>query len=289
MLRSRLFIATSLLPLLMFGTVVLPQASDTGCGLAVTWAAEPARNAPAKADATGPMPDPFADVGTTDHDPYESMNRSTQHFNEELDRKIFEPLARGYNKIMPAPVSRSVTNFFNNLEEPRIVLNGLLQGKFHQAASDTIRFFINTTVGIGGLFDVAKHGNLPRHEEDFGQTLAVWGMKESSYFVIPLLGPSSFRDATGQVVDFFTYPLLYYHDEVVKWSLYGLLLVDRRANLLTATDVLYEAAGEDRYEFMREFYFQIRKNQIYDGNPPLDLPYMIDEDPAGSAAPGATK
>ena len=110
-------------------------------------------------------------------------------------------------------------------------------------------------------------------------------VKTSKYFVIPFLGPSSIRDTTGVIVDFFTYPLTYHPDPVVKWGSYILLLVDRRANLLVATDVLYEAAGEDRYEFMRESYFQNRKNQIYDGNPPLDLPYMIDEEPA----PGSNK
>jgi phospholipid-binding lipoprotein MlaA len=238
----------------------------------------------APAESTDPA-EMYATASVTDNDPYIRLNKKVFSFNDNLDRYFFEPVARGYDFVMPNVAIRGVTNFFNNLEEPRIVMNGLLQGKFGQAVGDTFRFLINTTVGIGGLFDVAKHAGLPRHEEDFGQTLAVWGAKESKYFVIPLLGPSSLRDTTGQVVDFFTYPLLYYHDATVKWAMYGLLLINRRANLLTATDVLSEAAGEDRYEFMRESYFQNRKNQIYDGNPPLDLPYMIDE-PSGAAEPG---
>ena len=228
----------------------------------------------------------YAKTDIANEDPYERLNKKVFSFNDGLDRYFFEPVARGYDFVMPNFAIRGVTNFFNNLEEPRIVMNGLLQGKFKQAASDTFRFLINTTVGIGGLFDVAKHTGMPRPEDDFGQTLAVWGAKKSSYFVIPLLGPSSLRDATGQVVDFFTYPLTYYPDATVKWAMYGLLLINRRANLLTATDVLSEAAGEDRYEFMRESYFQNRENQIYDGNPPLDLPYMIDNPPAAPLPEG---
>lgn len=231
----------------------------------------------------------YATAAVTDNDPYQRLNKKVFSFNDNLDRYFFEPVARGYSFVMPNVAMRGVTNFFNNLEEPRIVMNGMLQGKFTQAVGDTLRFLINTTVGIGGLFDVAKHAGLQRHDEDFGQTLAVWGAKESSYFVIPLLGPSSLRDATGQVVDFFTYPLLYYHDATVKWAMYGLLLINKRANLLTATDVLSEAAGDDRYEFLRESYFQNRKNQIYDGNPPIELPYMIDEVPGATPTEGGNR
>lgn len=160
------------------------------------------------------------------------------------------------------------------------MFNATLQGKLSQAASSTVRFVINTTLGIGGLFDVARHGGMKPHKEDFGQTLAVWGMKGSSYFVIPILGPSSVRDTVGEVVDFFTYPLLYMDNRQLRNWLYVLYLTDRRANLLVATDVLDEAAGEYRYEFVREAYWQNRKNVIYDGNPPLDLPYLIEDDAA---------
>jgi len=226
----------------------------------------------------------YATAGFTDNDPYIRLNKKVFSFNDGLDRYFFEPVARGYAFVLPNVAVRGVTNFFNNLEEPRIVMNGILQGKITQAVGDTLRFLINTTVGIGGLFDVARHAGLQRHDEDFGQTLAAWGAKESNYFVIPLLGPSTLRDATGQVVDFFTYPLTYYKDATVRWVMYGWLLVNERANLLIATDVLTEAAGDDRYEFLRESYLQNRKNQIYDGNPPLDLPYMIDE-PSGTTEP----
>jgi len=213
-------------------------------------------------------------------DPYERLNRNMFAFNDGLDRYFMKPLSKGYDTITPGPLSRGITNFFNNLGEPANVFNAALQGKLTQAASSTVRFFINTTLGIGGLFDVARHGGMKPHKEDFGQTLATWGMEGSSYIVIPLLGPSSVRDTIGVVVDFFTYPLLYYNDRGVRNALYILYLTDLRANLLIATDVLDEAAGGYRYEFVREAYWQNRKNVIYDGNPPLDLPYLLEDDPA---------
>jgi len=213
-------------------------------------------------------------------DPYERLNKKLFSFNDGLDRYLMKPISTGYDAITPGPIGRGVTSFFNNLGEPRVVLNGALQGKLGQAVSDSARFLVNTTLGIGGLFDVARYLGIKRHNEDFGQTLAVWGVKRSSYFVIPILGPSSVRDGIGELVDFFTYPLLYYNDVGVRNGFYVLQLVNRRANLLSATDVLSEAAGGYRYEFVREAYWQNRKNQIHDGNPPLELPYMIEADPA---------
>lgn len=223
-------------------------------------------------------------VAKLNDDPYERLNKKLFSFNDGLDRYLMAPAARGYDAITPGPIGRGVTNFFNNLGEPQVVFNDVLQGKMGQAASDTSRFLVNTTLGIGGLFDVAKYFGIKRHKEDFGQTLAVWGVKRSSYFVIPILGPSSVRDGVGELVDFFTYPLLYYQDAGVRNGLYVLFLVNRRANLLSATDVLSEAAGDDRYEFVREAYWQNRKNEIYDGDPPMELPYMIEDDPAASEA-----
>ncbi|MFV1998205.1 MAG: VacJ family lipoprotein, partial [Acidiferrobacterales bacterium] len=214
-------------------------------------------------------------------DPYERLNRNLFTFNDGLDRYLMKPLSKGYDTITPGPVSRGITNFFNNLGEPRNVLNAALQGKLTQTASSTVRFLINTTLGIGGFFDVARYGGMKPHKEDFGQTLATWGMEGSSYVIIPVLGPSSVRDVIGELVDFFTYPLLYYNDRGVRNALYVLYLTDRRANLLIATEVLEEAAGEYRYEFVREAYWQNRKNVIYDGNPPLDLPYLLEDEPAG--------
>lgn len=228
------------------------------------------------AEPTGP------DTKRLNDDPYERLNKKLFSFNDGLDRYLVKPTAKGYAAITPNPVGRGITNFFNNLGEPRVVLNDSLQGKLGQAVSDSVRFLLNSTLGIAGLFDVAKHFGLKRHNEDFGQTLAVWGVKRSSYFVIPVLGPSSVRDTIGELVDFFTYPLVYYHDVGVSSGLYVLRLVNRRANLLNASDILDEAAGDYRYEFVREAYWQNRKNEIYDGNPPVELPYMIEDEPADS-------
>lgn len=212
------------------------------------------------------------------NDPYQRLNKKVFSFNEGLDRRLLKPAAKGYDAITPNPVSRGITNIFNNLGEPRVVLNDILQGKIKQAASDTLRFVVNTIVGFGGFLDVATHANLPRHNEDFGQTLAVWGVKRSSYFVIPIIGPSSVRDTFGELVDFFTFPLVYLQDPVVGGGLYVLQIVNRRANLLSATDILDQAAGEYRYEFVREAYRQNRENAIYDVSPPVVLPYLLEED-----------
>lgn len=217
-------------------------------------------------------------------DPYERLNKKLFSFNDDLDRYLMKPVSKGYDAITPGPIGRGVTNFFNNLGEPRVVINGILQGKLGQAVSDSVRFLVNTTIGLGGLFDVAKYFKIKRHDEDFGQTLAVWGLKRSSYFVIPVLGPSSVRDSIGELVDFFTYPLFYYQDAGVRSGFYILQLVNRRANLLIATDILDEAAGGYRYEFVREAYWQNRKNEIYDGNPPIELPYLLEDDPVSGSS-----
>lgn len=209
-----------------------------------------------------------------DGDPYAVLNKKVFAFNDGLDRSVFEPVARGYRAVLPSLASRGVSNFFANLGQPRVMLNNLLQGKFRHATEDLVRIFLNTTVGIGGLIDVASAAGIPRHDEDFGQTLGVWGVKRSNYVVLPVLGSSNTRDTIGEIVDFFTFPLLYYQDTLVRDGLYLLMFVDRRAVLLSASDVLEQAAGENRYEFVREAYKQNRRNDIYDGNPPMDLPYM---------------
>jgi phospholipid-binding lipoprotein MlaA len=276
MSRLRSVLVIFLVPTLFFGSALLSFLPGPAGAATSLWAADDNGRGPDSEDAAA-----FAGKGNSD--PYETANKVVFKFNEGLDQDFLKPFAEGYVRVTPTPFRRGVTNFFNNIEEPRIIMNDLLQGKVGHALGDTFRFAINTTIGIGGLFDIAKHAGLKRHEEDFGQTLAVWGVKESSYVMLPVLGPSTTRDTVGQIVDFFTYPLFYYHDAAVQWGLYGLLLINKRANLLTATDVLSEAAGEDRYEFIRESYFQSRKNQIYDGNPPLDLPYLIEEEPGGSS------
>jgi len=209
--------------------------------------------------ATGDYRDP--------RDPLEPLNRVTYSFNDMLDRAVIKPLAQGYEYIMPAPANKGVSNFFNNLADIRSALNNLLQFKIGRAFSDVGRVAVNTTVGILGLIDVASNMNLPRYEEDFGQTLGVWGVGPGPYLVLPLLGPSSGRDSVGRVADWYTDPMTHMNDEAWRWRLRGLQLVDTRAGLLNASRVL-EGASLDPYAFVRDAFLQRRQSLVYDGNPP---------------------
>jgi len=207
--------------------------------------------------------DPFADP----RDPFEGFNRAMYQFNDALDTAVIKPLGQGYNAIVPAPVNRGVTNFFNNIEDVTSAVNNLLQFKVGRAVSDVGRVAVNSTVGIAGLFDVASNMDLPRYDEDFGQTLGSWGVASGPYIVLPVLGPSSGRDTVGRVADWFTDPLNYLEDDTLRWSLKGLDIVDTRADLLNASRVLDEAAL-DPYAFVRDAYLQKRRDAVYDGNPP---------------------
>lgn len=204
------------------------------------------------------------------HDPFEPVNRAIYQFNSDFDRDILRPVAEGYQKYVPKPINNSITNFFGNLDDFITLLNDLLQLKFHQAASDSARLVWNTTVGIFGLFDVASHMDLPKHNEDFGQTFGYWGIGPGPYLVLPFFGPSNLRDGTGMLVSYNwdIHPLYWIEDDVVFWSVVALRGVDTRAGLLRATRLL-EQAGADEYTFLREAYLQQRLNLVYDGNPPL--------------------
>ncbi|MHB8454442.1 MAG: MlaA family lipoprotein [Acidiferrobacterales bacterium] len=219
----------------------------------------------------------------TVYDPFESYNRVIFRFNDEFDRFVLKPVAEAYSDVLPRPVKNSVSRFFNNLLGPTVVVNDLLQGKVKRSAADTGRFVINSTIGVVGLFDPAKPLGLSPHNEDFGLTLGVWGLHAGPYIVWPILGPSNLRDSIGLVGDYYTYPVNYLKDSKTRWGLRILDAVDTRANLLGATNVLEEAAGPDRYLFIREAYFQHRLNQIYDGNPPQ--PKFDDEPMDDSATP----
>jgi phospholipid-binding lipoprotein MlaA len=200
-------------------------------------------------------------------DPIEGFNRAVYSFNDMLDRAVIKPLAQGYNAVVPTPVNRGVTNFFNNIDDVTSAVNNLLQFKIGRALSDVGRVAVNTTLGIGGLFDVASNMDMPRYDEDFGQTLGTWGVASGPYIVLPLLGPTSGRDGVGMVVDWFTDPTNYIEDDTVRWTLRGLDLVDTRADLLNASRVVDQAAL-DPYAFVRDAYLQKRQDQVYDGNPP---------------------
>lgn len=205
--------------------------------------------------------------GGDSKDPWEGLNRKTYAFNDKLDEAILKPVAKGYEKVVPAFAREGVNNFFDNLEDVGTSLNNLLQGKATAGFSDAGRFVVNTVFGVFGLWDIATPLGLEKHYEDFGQTLGWWGVQPGPYLVLPLLGPSSLRDAPAKAVD----PSWYYSTAIdnntIYWSFWGLDKVRTRANLFQAESVLQEAAL-DKYSFIRDAWWQRRRSMIYDGNPP---------------------
>lgn len=212
-----------------------------------------------------------------ERDPWEAYNRWMFSFNDELDRELLIPVAEAYKDNIPQPIQTGVSNFFSNLDDVVVVINDLLQGKFAQARDDALRFFVNTVFGVFGIFDVATHMELPKHNEDFGQTLAVWGVESGPYFVLPILGPSTVRDTVGLAVDTLYFdPLYTIEDEQARLAAIGLKAVDTRTQLLSASKVMDQAAL-DRYAFLRDAYLQRRESLIYDGNPPKKAEPAIKE------------
>ena len=203
-------------------------------------------------------------------DPFESVNRAVFTFNENADEYVIKPVAEAYQFVLPDFVRTGVTNFFSNIGDVFVAVNNLLQGKPGNAANDIGRFLVNSTIGILGLFDVATEAGLEKNKEDFGQTLGVWGVPSGPYVVLPLFGPSSVRDTAGLALDIKTDFILnsnqLNHDQKVGSTV--LRVVNQRANLLDASQLLEDAAF-DKYSFLRDSYLQRRRNQVYDGNPPL--------------------
>ena len=207
-------------------------------------------------------------AGSNPVDPWEVYNRHMFDVNDRVDRALLKPIAQAYEAVLPRDARVCINNVFLNLLEPVNAVNNLLQAKPGEAMSDVSRFFWNSTAGLLGCFDLAAKAGAPRSNEDFGQTLGRWGLAPGPYFVLPLLGPSSVRDAFGRLFDFLgTDPIWYIQDIPVRNSLVGTRLVDTRASLLPAEKVL-EAAALDRYQFVRDAYLQLRRNLVYDGNPP---------------------
>lgn len=201
------------------------------------------------------------------HDPYEGFNRSMFSVNEAVDKAVIKPVGQGYDKVVPLPLKASVGNFFGNAGDLWIGVNGALQGKFGDAGVDVSRLLINSTIGIFGLFDVASELGLEKHDEDFGQTLAVWGVGDGAFVFWPIIGPRTVRDTAGWGVDYFADPVGYTRSIPVRNSMVALRFVDIRASLLPADKVVEEAAL-DKYAYVRDAYLQRRRNQIYDGRPP---------------------
>lgn len=205
------------------------------------------------------------DVGN--NDPIEPVNRVSFDINETLDKHLMKPIANAYVDVTPVPVRTSVTNFFDNLSYPNVILNDFLQGKFNQGITDTLRFTYNSIFGIAGLFDVSTGIGMPKNNEDFGQTLAVWGVDSGSYLYIPMIGPNTVRDTTDILPSTLLNPF-FYITSAVMFPISALNAINTRANLLEASNFRDEAAV-DPYSFTREAYLQQREFLIYDGNPPL--------------------
>lgn len=227
--------------------------------------------------AMGGMPAPAV------YDPWEKVNRRVHAFNMAVDRGLAKPLARAYIAAVPRPMRVGVGNFFNNLGQPVTVVNSLLQGDPRGAGNALGRFLVNSTVGIGGLFDVATKANIPRRGEDFGQTLAVWGWQRSRYLELPLLGPRTVRDLIGMAGDARLRPVQYVEDDKTRVFLQGLQLVDLRAKLLPLEGLMRDGAV-DEYVLFRDLWMQRRNYQIQqDGRSP-DAPAadetMVPADPA---------
>ena len=195
------------------------------------------------------------------YDPWEPLNRRVHKFNNAIDRRIATPLAKTYVKIVPRPVRLGVGNFFSNLGQPVSAVNSLLQGKPKAAAQAAGRFALNLTLGLGGVLDPATAAHLPNHSEDFGQTLGVWGWKQSRYVELPLFGPRTVRDVVGLVGDSPLSPLGQVHDVPARAFLQGLQLVDIRTQLF-AVDSMREGAT-DEYALFRDAWLQRRRYQIF--------------------------
>jgi phospholipid-binding lipoprotein MlaA len=213
-------------------------------------------------------------------DPLEPMNRGIYKFNDALDRAALKPAAKAYVKVTPSWFRTGVGNFFTNLSGPTTIVNQLLQGKIVAAGQDTLRLMINTTLGWGGVLDVASGARLPMHEEDSGQTLGRWGVPAGPYLMLPLVGPATLRDAPARIADEFLRPLHWYNRNNLRWSSLALSLLDTRARLLPLDKTLEETY--DRYGFLRDAYLQRRQYQVYDGNPPEET---FEEDPEADPPP----
>ena len=200
-------------------------------------------------------------------DPLEGFNRTMFAINEGLDEAVAKPIAKAYDYVTPLPIRVATSNFFGNVADVMTGANNLLQGKPSDAFTDWGRFLLNATFGIGGLFDLASEFGMDKHNEDFGQTLAVWGVPSGAYLFWPVLGPRNIRDTAAWFVDTSVDPIWYIQDIPVRNTLAGIRYIDQRASLLP-TDRIIEEGALDKYAYIRDAYLQHRQNAIHDGNPP---------------------
>ena len=224
---------------------------------------------------TGCATTPSAEPEVSDYDPFESVNRRIYRANDFIDRRIAKPVTEAYVSYTPRPVQKSVSNFFDNVVYPNVILNDFLQGKGTQGLEDSGRFLVNSTFGFLGVWDMATPLGLEAHDEDFGQTLGVWGLDESTYLMLPFIGPSTVRDVPNLGVSTVTNILFYVSTPyVIPVALLG--FIDQRARLDEAVTFRDENAVEP-YLFTREAYRQHRRFLIYDGNPPVDDSLSLDD------------
>ncbi|MDM0076702.1 VacJ family lipoprotein [Variovorax sp. J2P1-59] len=211
--------------------------------------------------ATGPNANPA--------DPFEPLNRQVARFNDTVDDAVLRPVATVYQRALPSPIRAGVNNFFGNLSDVWSFVNSVAQLKLQDSAQTFMRVNVNTVFGLGGILDIATEAGIDRHSEDFGQTLGRWGVPSGPYLVLPLLGPSTVRDAAALIVDVNGDLVNHVNDIPVRNSMYALRLVDLRSNLLRASQLLDDAAL-DRYSFTRDAFLQRRRNEVHDGNLPDD-------------------
>jgi phospholipid-binding lipoprotein MlaA len=223
--------------------------------------------------ATGP--------NRTPGDPLEPMNRVIFRFNDAVDQHLAVPIAKGYQKVTPHPVRTAISNFFSNIGDLNTIANELLQLKITNATEDLMRFVMNSTFGVGGLIDFATPAGLPKHHQDFGLTLGRWGMPTGPYLMLPIFGPSTFRDGIGLAVDVRFNPFNYI-EPATRTPLYAMQFINTRSDMLGATNILQQAAL-DKYSFIRDAYLQQRRSGTSAASAPA-LPNYGDEGNS-SAAP----
>ena len=202
--------------------------------------------------------------GLDERDPWEGFNRGVYTFNETMDNILFEPIGKVYDFITPDVLDSGITNFFRNIAQVPVIANNILQFKFDQAVNDTVRLFLNSTIGLLGFFDISTEAGLASSKADFGQTLAHWGVSSGPYLVMPFFGPGTIRHAAGYAVDGALNPVFYLDNDLTKAGLLSLNFVDVKSDLLSAVDLLEEAAL-DKYEFTKNAYFEKRNNKINGG------------------------
>lgn len=225
------------------------------------------------AGCAGTIP-PAAREDRAPTDPWEPLNRRIHNFNQGLDKVTLKPLAKGYQKILPATMQRGINNFSKNLLGPLFIINNFLQGKFRRGFSETGRFLANSTLGILGLVDVGADLGMETYREGFGQTLAVWGVPDGPYVVVPVLGPRTLRGAVVIPLFFLVDPLFYYDNDTARRAIYGVRLIDARAQLFRVDEMLKDS--RDLYLTIRESYLQHQNFLIYDGDPPEDDDFYDD-------------